>query len=342
MRSIHRKVSVLFLSCFCFCQTGVAGNWNTSGSFNGQKITEDVFSGGDIRQKGINHREKYGFEIVTAEEGHPVRAGTQAMKFEVRDADCGKDSGWNDCKKDRGRWEFYVTPKNAKKFSGQWYYSWSFYIPEAVVDFYPTKAVYGQFHSGKNPPFLFQMQNNEGEIGYYIDNQVPLDGKEKNYKQGNYHVTGQTNEIIQLIPSETLRGRWHDVAVHANWTDKADGYFRVSVNGEQKYDYTGPTHAKRGPVSFNFGLYTSFLSRYRIQQAFLSKNQDFITCAIDEGLKSRHVDAYVEGLKNVKHKHRVRLFNSECYAIIENAPVPNRTIYFDEVRVSRKPIAGPK
>jgi hypothetical protein len=344
MRFVCKKIGFLFVICLSVCQVASAGNWNGSGgySFNGQKITEDVFSGGEIRPKGINHKEKYGFEIVTAEEGHPVRAGSQAMKFEVRDADCGKDSGWNDCKKDRGRWEFYVTPKNAKKFSGEWYYSWSFYIPTTVINFYPTKAVFGQFHSGKNPPFLFDLQNSEGVIGYYIDNQVPIDGKQKDYKQGNYHVTGKTNELVELIPTDKLKGRWHDVVVHANWTDKSEGYFRVSVNGVQKYEYTGPTHAKGSPVSFNFGIYTSFLSRYRIQQAFLNKDEKFVECAIDEGLSRIDANFYSDGSRDVKHKHRIKLFNSKCYDLIKDNPFPNRIIYFDEVRVSKDPIGSPE
>ena len=58
--------------------------------------------------------------MVNSKDGHPVRSGKKSYRFEVRLGDCGKDSGHNDCKKDRQRSElqFKKIPKKVKRIFG--------------------------------------------------------------------------------------------------------------------------------------------------------------------------------------------------------------------------------
>ena len=64
------------------------------------KLPKDVGSGSKYTKSltGKGYK-KHGFQIVNKEDGHPVRAGNQSIRFEVRHGDCGMDKdGWSDCK----------------------------------------------------------------------------------------------------------------------------------------------------------------------------------------------------------------------------------------------------
>ena len=90
-------------------------------------------------------------------------------------------------------------------------------------------------------------QNANG--GYWIDNQT----------------AGHTVEMRRLLTDEEMRGKWTDIVVHARWSDGSDGFFRVYVNGadKAKYTWSGPTKSKGKAVYFKFGVYRSFMSRYK-------------------------------------------------------------------------------
>ncbi len=59
--------------------------------------------------------------------------------------------------------------------------------------------------------------------------------------------------------------------INAKWTDKKIGFFRVWVNGTLSYKYSGPTKSKGKKVYQKFGVYRSFMSRYK-----RSKNVDLV------------------------------------------------------------------
>ena len=65
--------------------------------------------------------------------------------------------------------------------------------------------------------------------------------------------------------------RWNDILINANWTDKNIGFFRVWVNGKLSYKYNGPTKSKGKKVYQKFGVYRSFMSRYK-----MAKNVDLV------------------------------------------------------------------
>jgi hypothetical protein len=75
-------------------------------------------------------------------------------------------------------------------------------------------------------------------------------------------TTGRTSETVKIIDDAELRGRWHDIMVHARWSRDDDGLFDVFVNGDRRYQHEGPTMTADA-VCFKFGVYRSFISRNR-------------------------------------------------------------------------------
>lgn len=170
-------------------------------------------------------------------------APTKAIeRFEVRPGDCGRSSDWSDCENDRERSELSEQFKETGSGS-EWWYGWSIYVPSDYVNVYPTKVALGQFHQEKAHP-VWMFQNADG--GYSLDNQVH----------------GSTSAYYPLISEEELRGHWHKIEIQVRWSRSDDGFFRVWVNGTQKVDYAGATMSA-DQVYFKYGLYRSFLSRYK-------------------------------------------------------------------------------
>jgi len=189
--------------------------------------------------RSLNTR-PYGYAVVPDPTGNAPAPLVE--RFEVRPDDCETGPGWSDCANDRERSE--LTERGARNPEGsEWWYGWSLYVPADTPNIYPTKTAFGQFHQeGLRPVWMFQ--NKDG--GYHLDDQV----------------AGQTTRYIPLIEEADLRGRWHRIEVHAKWSRGADGVFQVWVNGTQKVDHHGPTMS--APlVFFKYGVYRSFLSRYK-------------------------------------------------------------------------------
>lgn len=182
----------------------------------------------------------HGYEVVEDPTG---KSPTQNVeRFEVRSGDCGADSGWSDCAKDRERSE--LSQKGGRNPLGSTYwYGWSIYFPTDYPNISPTKVALGQFHQEKSHP-VWMFQNSSG--GYHLDDQV----------------YGSTRQYHELIDESDLRGKWHRIEVHANWAKNDTGFFKVWVNGEQKVDYSGET-ITASKTYFKYGIYRSYLSRYK-------------------------------------------------------------------------------
>ncbi len=181
----------------------------------------------------------YGYEVVP----DPTDTAPAAVeKFEVRPGDCASNDGWSDCKNDRERSELSERNKTTRSGAEYWY-SWNIYFPEDYVNVHPTKVALGQFHQdGGHVVWMFQ--NSYG--GYHLDDQV----------------FGSTRQYHGLIEEQDLRGKWHNIKVHAKWEKDRSGFMKVWVNGEQKVDYSGQTMTAKA-VYFKYGVYRSFMSRYK-------------------------------------------------------------------------------
>jgi hypothetical protein len=163
------------------------------------------------------------------------------LSFELRAGDCFDDMGygWSDCENDRERTELKQVGNN--RYGSTAWYGWHIFIPNTYENINPVKVALGQFHQRSAKP-VFMFQNSYG--GLHID----------------WQVRGNTKNKKPIISEEKLRGRWHQIEVHARWRKDEKGFFRVFVNGEKKFDHTGRT-AKRSTY-FKYGIYRSFISRY--------------------------------------------------------------------------------
>ena len=133
------------------------------------KLPKDTASGYKKLFKSLTGKyyKDHGIQIVNKKDGHPVRAGEQSIRFEVRSGDCGKDKqgGWSDCKNDRERHELSGGKKEDKMSKGEYWFSWSIYFPKDHQNLYPLSNAYGQFHQKNgHPVFMFKELRN----GYTI------------------------------------------------------------------------------------------------------------------------------------------------------------------------------
>ena len=112
----------------------------------------------------------------------------------------------------------------------------------------------GQFHQSKGH-VVWMFQNADG--GYFVDNQV----------------YGRTFGHDRILNQKEMLGRWNDILINANWTDKKIGFLRVWVNGKLAFKYNGPTKSKGKKVYQKFGVYRSFMSRYK---AFKSADSESV------------------------------------------------------------------
>ena len=240
-----------------------------------------------------------------------VRAGDKALRFEVRSGDCNADDNWSDCENDRERAELSNVGSDNMK-SGEYWFSWSLYIPEDHQNIAPISVNYGQFHQlGESVAWMFKEQNN----GYKIVRTVNAYGDDSDYDEKT------------LISKEDFVGKWHDILIHANWSKKDDGFFKVWVNDKLKYDYKGPTKTEQY-VYQKFGIYRTGITRY-----LNYKNLDAIEKCFEKKGYTPDEGGSLFSLtkKKIRHKISIQLYN-KCKDYYEPINVPTTIVYFDEVR----------
>lgn len=166
---------------------------------------------------------------------------TLVERFEVRPGDCQASGGWSDCDRGRERSELAEQDPLGSRGSEAWY-GWSFFAPADWHGIWPAKTVLGQFHQIDSHPVWMFLQK-EGDL--VLDDQS----------------AGGTRRYIPLIAGADFSGRWHRIEVHARWAADASGFFRVWVDGQQRFDHAGATMTAE-KVYFRYGIYRSFLPRY--------------------------------------------------------------------------------
>ena len=206
-------------------------------------LPKDVGSGNSYTKSLGSGFKKHGVKIVKEKDGFPVRAGKKSVRFEVRFGDCGYDIGkWNDCKEDRQRHEL-----SGKTFKGKKWTAFSIYLPKDFKNVDPVKLAMGQFHQRKGSPTLMFQFN---RYGYYADRQL----------------FNTTQQMVKLLDIEDMIGKWNDILIHGNFTKKESGFYKVWVNNELKYKYSGATTSGK-PSYFKFGIYQTHVSRYRVSES---------------------------------------------------------------------------
>ena len=210
------------------------------------KNSKDV-SNTEVKRKTTSHKKKYSLTLANSKDGHPVRSGKKSYRFEVRLGDCGKDSGHDDCKKDRQRTELQFKKHQMGK-KDHWY-SASIYLPENYQSVAPVRTTFAQLYEKGWKPILM-ITDRSGE-----------------WLEVGRMWSGEYVEMKKAIRINDMRGKWTDVLVHANWSFNQDGFFKTWINNELKFEYKGRTlfKTKRPYVYLKFGIYRSFMSRWRNQ-----------------------------------------------------------------------------
>ena len=191
----------------------------------------------------------YGVKIVNKSDGHPVRSGNQSIRFEIRDGDCGTeiDGKWDDCTKDRQRHELSSNRKLIKNNKDHWTF-YSIYLPEDFKNLFPLNVGAGQFHQYDKKTKKSRTPVMKFDFGYSSYQLVPF----------------WTNDNYQLIKIDDMRGKWTDVLINAKFTHKENGYLKIWINQELKFEYEGKTIQHKSIVPFfKFGIYHTFLSRWK-------------------------------------------------------------------------------
>ena len=281
------------------------------------KLPKDTASGYKKLFKSLTGKyyKDHGIQVVNKKDGHPVRAGEQSIRFEVRSGDCGKDKqgGWSDCKNDRERHELSGGKKEDKMSKGEYWFSWSIYFPKDHQNLYPLSNNYGQFHQQGDAPPVFMFK--EGSYGYSVVRTIGDDDYDER----------------KLVGKNKMPGNWFDILINAKWSKKKDGFFKVWVNNDLKYDYKGPTKTVQY-VYQKFGIYRTGITRY-----LNYKNLDAIEKCFEEKGYTPDEGGALFSLtkKKIRHKISIQLYN-KCKDYYKPVNVPTTIVYFDEVRKSKK------
>ncbi len=202
-----------------------------------------------------------GFEIEDGVADHGVRvidesADRPVFRFEVAPGDCARRGHVDDCALDRERAELTSVaekrPFDEQSGEGSWYRI-EVFIPE---DFAAPRNGMGIT--------LFQLKvpGSHPALDLFIrgtdDLRVKLDHA---YKLSQWDHDQQPRRDPVIVPSAALRGRWHDVRVHAHWSDGADGFVRLYVDGALSFAYRGQNVAEGDSIYVKFGIYRWDVSR---------------------------------------------------------------------------------
>ena len=205
------------------------------------------------RTKGEDHQ----IQIVSSEDGHPVRDGKLSLRFEVRPGECwGEFNGQmandyqpnNDCERTNGKAE-RAEISTKKFYKGNKWYAWSIYIPEGQEKFDPSSLKLSQFdHNGWMRP-----KANNGKGYFQLANWEHDDGK---YRFVNAVDDWNESKSVEVI------GKWTDIVVNVKWSHKDDGFYKIWADGKMIYDFQGATlYAKHLKAGFKIGIYRSWLDR---------------------------------------------------------------------------------
>ena len=289
--------------------------FNSKADESRKALDKDVSSGYTNLTKSLKGKDykDYGMQVVSKAEGFPVRNGGKSIRFEVRMGDCNPDStkkkyGWSDCDNDRERHELAAGSNQDIMKNTEFWFAWSLYLPKDHENLYPLKNALGQFHQNGGPPvFMFE----EHEDGYTLARTIGDDDYDDKL----------------LVKTSDMLGKWTDVLINANWSKEEDGFFKLWVNDELKYDYKGPTMTGKS-VYQKFGVYRTGLTRY-----INLKNIDNLKkCLVDEKFHWYSTVLYeLKNYKRIKHKDSIEVFK-DCEKYYDEIIIPTTVVYFDEVR----------
>lgn len=259
---------ILLMLCFVFfilfstlskisfaCSFNCGGTY-TEGNEYGLKTTSH--SGFETHEFYSMPKKDYSHKYI--KDSSNARAGKAYQRFELRDGDCfySKGSSWNDCKSDRERFELSSKPRQKPK--GKQCYGYSIKLDKNFQDVAPTNTDLGQVHQKGGPkgtaggfksfPPLIQIgaENNKLVFGWHM-----LTGNKNNIKDVKIKKT--------LVEIHKIKGKWTDISFCLDYKNKR---MDAWVNGEKKVQILkSPINFEPKSTYFKFGIYRSFVSRYK-------------------------------------------------------------------------------
>jgi len=206
---------------------------------------DDDGSYGGFQKHGRAARAGHGVQTISGPDAL-IREGRQAYRFEVRSGDCGGA----DCREDRERVEM-TERGGTRPGSAQWY-AWSFRLAADFPYIRPTNTTLGQFKQEPQGCEVAGIGIENQRLFFYNKLCANKDGGE-----ARYMIDKPFMSLAQA------RGRWVDIMVHSNWSAGSDGFLEFYVNGRRVAAHRGPvSYNMRDKITFRFGVYRSFVSRY--------------------------------------------------------------------------------
>lgn len=186
------------------------------------------------------HAKPWFFTEVT-DTTEAIRMGWKAQRFEIRPGDCGG----GDCTRTPVYERNEFAQAAGENLEGdEYWYGWSFYVPANIPQAH--WVFFGQFQQHSNYDSVWMFLKRTGEPFCAI-----FDWTRNNM----WSCSGQRG-TYPLINDWNFAGRWHDVVVHARWTQQSNGFTRIFVDGALMVDYTGYTRTVgNSDVYFKYGIY---------------------------------------------------------------------------------------
>ena len=216
---------------------------NSEGSISELTHRGDLVTGWEFVLKHPTGFAEHGCRVVASDDGHPTNNGLYSLRFEVRDGDCNRNQGWDDCSTDRSRHELTQGGSDYRdhQYEGdEYWYSWSILMPAVPIKKGNTISFLGQFHSDNSARF-------------YIEDFL---------KGIGFRFNDETYDIIEqgvLVGNNEVRSQWTDILVHALWSSSKRGFIEIFINGKLKKSISGPNMAGARHVYFDFGIYNAFI-----------------------------------------------------------------------------------
>jgi len=151
------------------------------------------------------------WQLVSADEGHPVRDGKKSWRFEVQEGWCGEDSKHSDC--NSGRYRSEVSTKDGTKISKKpFWMSVSIYIPQDYKSNPNVSVTWWQiWQTGKVPVMMLRERN-----GMIRMDMMPA---------------GITEKTFLLADIDQMRGKWTDFKFNIKLQPK-DGFVKAWMKND--------------------------------------------------------------------------------------------------------------
>lgn len=227
----------------------------------------DHFEDGRIRPT-LGCRAPHCFQVVSAPQ-HPVRAGTKALRVEIRKSDLYDEAGKGELK---GRAEvrsFY----QAGNQDAYWY-GFSIYIPPSTSVAHAAGFLVHQTHPGAPTPD--NARANAPAIWLAIRNGRWHIHRRDSATWGNTPIGGRDPGFTWDGPAVT-KGRWVDWVFHVKQSNSTNGLrngvIEVWMNGAQVFDKRNVMTMDRGVGLENQGVNGNYLAhKYGIYAAHLDES----------------------------------------------------------------------